>query len=81
MDPQIIETKLQEFVEWINEQPELPKNFDRLSLVRYLKASEFDLEVAKEIFVKSLQIRRDHPEIFTQRDVQSDGLQELIKIM
>ncbi|KAG5680472.1 hypothetical protein PVAND_009980 [Polypedilum vanderplanki] len=81
MDPNIIESQLADFIKWIDEQPELPKNFDRINLVRYLKASEFNLDEAKRLFRKSLQWRKAYPNIFTQRDAYSKEMSDLIKVI
>jgi hypothetical protein len=80
MDPYVIEEQLKELIEWIDEQSDLPKNFDRLNLVRYLKAVEFDVNEAKRLFRKSLEWRHAYPNIFTQRDAQSKEMRELIKL-
>lgn len=81
MDPQLIEEQLPKFIEWIEQQPDLPKNFDRINLLRYLKASEFNIDEAKRLFRKSLQWRHAYPNIFTQRDPYAKEMREIIKIM
>lgn len=79
MDPQLIEEQLEEFSEWIKDQPDLPQSFDKINLVRYLKASEFDLEAAQKLFRNSITLRHKNPQIFTQRDPLSPEMQTLIK--
>lgn len=81
MDPYLIEDLMEKFVEWIDNHEELPKNLDRILLVRYLKASEFDLEKAKSLLYRSLQIRTANPHIFTERDPFSKEMQDVIKIV
>lgn len=78
MDPHLIEEQVQEFSDWIEDHPEYPHNFDKITLVRYLKAAEFDLESAKKIFRNSLKLRTKNPHIFTDRDPKSIDLQKLI---
>lgn len=79
MNPHLIEEQIQEFYDWISDNPEYPQNFDKITLVRYLKAAEHDLEIAKKLFRNCLMLRTKNPHIFTDRDPQSDGLQKLIK--
>lgn len=81
MDPHVLEEQLGEFLEWISENPELPQNFDRITLARYLKATDFDLEAAKKLFKNGLTIRSNYPHIFTQRDPYSPEIQTLIKAL
>lgn len=81
MDPHLIEDLMEKFVEWIDNHEELPKNLDRILLVRYLKASEFDLEKAKSLLYKSLKIRTANPHIFTNRDPLSPEMQDVIEIV
>jgi hypothetical protein len=69
---------LEEFLKWIEEQPELPQNLDKILLVRYLKASNFDVERAKFLLKNSLKWRRSYPHIFTQRDPLSDETQKVL---
>lgn len=79
MDPHLINDQIAEFFEWIEENPELPQNFDKITIVRYLKAADFKLEKAKELFRNCLKIRTKNPHIFSERDPYSTGMQKLIK--
>lgn len=81
MDPILIEDLLEKFIEWIDNHEELPKNLDRILLVRYLKASRFDLERAKNLLYKSLKFRTANPLIFTQRDPHSKEMQQIVEIV
>lgn len=81
MDPHLIEDLMEKFVAWIDAHEELPKDLDRIVLVRYLKASDFDLEKAKSILYKSLKIRTANPHIFTNRDPLSPEIQDVIEIV
>lgn len=81
MDPQIIEDSLKALLEWISEQPELPQNIDKILLIRFLKASNFDLEKAKCLLKNSLKMRHKNPHIFTQRDPFSKEMQNVIDIV
>jgi hypothetical protein len=79
MDPHLIEEQVQEFLKWIEDNPEYPQNFDKITLVRYLKAAEFDLEKAQKLFKNCLLLRTKNPHIFSDRDPKSADLQKLIK--
>ena len=81
MDPQVVEDSLEKFEAWINDQAELPKNIDKILLLRYLKASEFDVERAEKILTNGLHIRSKNPHIFTQRDPMSKEMQNVIDIV
>lgn len=81
MDPILIEELLEKFIEWIDNHEELPKNLDKILLIRYLKASEFNLEKAQNLLYRSLKIRTAHPQIFTNRDPFSDAMQNVINIV
>jgi hypothetical protein len=81
MDPQVVEDSLENFEAWISEQEELPKNIDKILLLRYLKASEFDVERAKKILTNGLHMRHKNPHIFTQRDPMSKEIQNVIDIV
>lgn len=81
MDPKKIEETLEPFVDWISQQDELPKDLDKILLLRYLKASEFDLERAKNLLKNSLRMRHKNPHIFTNRDPWSKEMQNVIKIV
>lgn len=81
MDPIVVEESMEKFEAWIEDQAELPKNFDKILLLRYLKASEFDLEKAKKLLTNSLHMRHKNPHIFTQRDPHSKEIQDVISIV
>jgi CRAL/TRIO, N-terminal domain len=78
MDPKVVEESLEKFIEWIKDQVELPKNIDKILLLRYLKAVNFDLEKAKKLLSNSLHMRHKNPHIFTQRDPHSKEMQNVI---
>lgn len=81
MDPQEIEECLEAFVEWIHDQPELPQNIDKILLIRYLKASKFDVNHAKVLLKNSLKLRHRNPHIFTHRDPLSKEMRNVIDIV
>lgn len=81
MDPQVVEESMEKFEKWIKDQVELPKNIDKILLLRYLKASEFDVEKAKRILTSGLHMRHKNPHIFTQRDPMSKEMQNVIDIV
>jgi len=81
MDPMKIEETLEPFVDWVSRQEELPQNMDKILLLRYLKASEFDIEKAKNLLKNSLKMRHKNPHIFTQRDPWSKEMQNVIRIV
>lgn len=80
MNPIVVEEKLGEFKCWTKTEPDLPKNLDQILLLRYLKASEFDLDRAKKMLKNSLQWRQKRPDIFTQRDPMSKEMRNVIAI-
>jgi CRAL/TRIO, N-terminal domain len=79
MIPETIEDTLCELVSWIEEQPELPQYFDKILLIRYLKASDFNVERAKILLKNSLKWRKNYPHIFTQRDPLSEEMQKVVE--
>lgn len=79
MDPIKIENSLESLIKLIDEQPALPKNLDKILLVRYLKASDYDAEKAKNLLQNSLKWRHKYPHIFTQRDPFSKEMQRVIE--
>lgn len=81
MDPHEIEEKMTDFLRWISEQPELPQKIDKILLVRYLKATKFDLERAQNLLKNSLKIRHKNPHIFTHRDPFSKEMQNVVNIV
>lgn len=81
MDAKTIEESLEKFTSWISEQNELPQNLDRILLLRYLKASSFDLQKAQSLLKNSLKLRHKNPHIFTQRDPHSKEMQNVIEIV
>lgn len=81
MDPQKIEEILDPFIHWISEEKELPQKMDKILLLRYLKASEFDIERAKNLLKSSLKMRHKNPHIFTNRDPWSKEMRNVIKIV
>lgn len=81
MDPVVLEECLEQFVEWISEQPELPQKIDKILLVRYLKAAKFDLNRAKDLLKNSLKWRQKYPHIFTQRDPLSKEMRNVVDIV
>lgn len=81
MDPVVLEECLEQFVEWISNQPELPQKLDKILLVRYLKAAKFDLNKAKDLLKNSLKWRKSYPHIFTQRDPHSKEMRNVVDIV
>lgn len=81
MDPVVLEECLEQFVEWIKDQPELPQKLDKILLVRYLKAAKFDLNKAKDLLKNSLKWRKSYPHIFTQRDPHSKEMRNVVDIV
>ena len=79
MNPHVIEEQVQKLTEWIEDSPGLPQNFDKITLARYLKATEYDLEAAKTLFRNGLTIRTKNPHIFSDRDPYSSSMQKLIQ--
>lgn len=79
MDPKKIEENLDPFLNWISDQNELPQNLDKILLLRYLKASDFNLERAQNLLKNSLKLRHKNPHIFTQRDPLSNEMQNVIE--
>lgn len=80
MNPLVVEEKLGEFIFWTKTEPDLPKKLDQILLLRYLKASEFDLDRAKNLLKNSLKWRQKRPDIFTQRDPLSKEMRNVIAI-
>lgn len=81
MDPVVLEECLEQFVEWIKDQPELPQKLEKILLVRYLKAANFDLNKAKDLLKNSLKWRKSYPHIFTQRDPHSKEMRNVVDIV
>lgn len=81
MDPVKLDESLEAFVEWIGEQKELPQCMPKILLIRYLKASHFDLDRAKFLLKNSLKWRHSYPHIFTQRDPHSKEMKNIIDIV
>lgn len=81
MDPVKLEKCLEEFVDWIGDQKELPQNLPKILLVRYLKAAQFDVDRAKFLLKNSLKWRHSYPHIFTQRDPHSKEMRNIIDIV
>ncbi|KAG4067475.1 hypothetical protein HA402_003299 [Bradysia odoriphaga] len=69
--------ELKEFQEWLNSKPHLPANMDKLLLLRYLNVNDFNLEEAKKLLLLNLEIRKDNPNIFANRDVSDDAFQRV----
>jgi hypothetical protein len=81
MDSKLLNERFLILLEWVNDQPALPKNFDRINLARYLKATDLDLEEAKKLFLNSLEWRKRYPNIFAKRDPFQQQFKNLIKIV
>lgn len=81
MDPVKLEECLEKFVEWISEQKELPQSLPKILLVRYLKASNFNVDRAKFLLKNSLKWRHSYPHIFTQRDPHSKEMRNVINMV
>lgn len=81
MDPVKLDDSLEEFVKWLSEQKELPQSMPSILLVRYLKASNFNLDRAKSLLRNSLKWRHSYPHIFTQRDPHSKEMRNVINIV
>ena len=50
-------------------------------LLRYLKTYDFQVDKAQSLLKFNLELRQNAPQIFTQRDTQSDKIQEVWKTM
>lgn len=48
-------------------------------LLRFLKIYDFDIEKAKKLLVFNLEMRKKNPNIFENRDIASDELQQALK--
>lgn len=81
MDPVQLENCLETFLVWIKEQDELPQSLDKILLIRYLKASDFDVERAKVLLKNCLKMRLKNPHIFTQRDPHSKEMRNVVEIV
>ncbi|KAJ6640531.1 Alpha-tocopherol transfer protein-like [Pseudolycoriella hygida] len=69
------EKQLKEFKEWLNLKPHLPA-IDTLMLLRFLKVNNFDLKMAKELLLLNLDMRKNNPTIFANRDVTNVSFQQ-----
>ncbi|XP_070509751.1 alpha-tocopherol transfer protein-like [Chironomus tepperi] len=74
------ERELKEFEDWIAQNPRLPKNINKLLLLRFLKVYDFDIDAAKKLLVFNLETRKKHPELFSNRDVLSDEFQTAMSV-
>lgn len=72
-----IEAKVKEFREWIEQQEDMPKKIETLLLLRYLKVARWRVEKAQSMLRLMLQLRTEHPEIFTDRDPLSKEILEV----
>lgn len=75
-----IEVKLKELQDWIDAQPEMPKKFEKLLLLRYLKLCRWRVEKASQILKQTIVLRTEHPHIFTNRDPQSEVIQNIFEV-
>lgn len=80
MDPLVIEQKIEQFLEIIKAEPQLPRKIDKILLLRYLKATDFDLDRAKKLLMSGLKWRQKRPDIFTERDPMSKDMRSVIAI-
>lgn len=76
-----IDAKCEEFQKWIDEQPDLPKNFGKTLLLRYLKICRWRLEKAQKVLRATVQYRTDNPHIFSNRDPLSAEMQSVFETM
>ncbi|KAG5680477.1 hypothetical protein PVAND_009985 [Polypedilum vanderplanki] len=74
-----IEAKLKELQQWINDDPEMPKKFEAILLLHYLKVARWRVEKAQTMIKLSLQLRTEHPEIFTDRDPLKKEMKDVFK--
>lgn len=45
-------------------------------LLRFLKVNDFDLEKAKELLLLNLEMRKENPSLFANRDISNDEFQQ-----
>lgn len=50
-------------------------NVDKLLLLRFLKVNDFNIEKAQKLLLLNLEIRKNNPEIFLNRDVLAEEFQ------
>ncbi|KAL7036744.1 hypothetical protein ACKWTF_008924 [Chironomus riparius] len=70
---------LQKFEKWISNQPHIPKNIPRATLMRFLKVCKFDLEKAESLLDINVKFKIKHQYLFTERDINSEEIQRAIK--
>ncbi|KAL7036745.1 hypothetical protein ACKWTF_008925 [Chironomus riparius] len=70
---------LQKFEDWISNQPHIPKNIPRATLVRFLKVCQFDLEKAEKLLDTNVKFKIKHQYLFTKRNINSEEIQKAIK--
>lgn len=50
-------------------------------LLRFLKVYDFDLEKAKELLLLNLEMRKENPNIFANRDITNDAFQQAFRTL
>lgn len=54
---------------------------EKLVLLRYLQVNDFDLEKAKELLLLNLDMRRENPSIFANRNISDDAFQQAFQTL
>ncbi|XP_068623414.1 alpha-tocopherol transfer protein-like [Battus philenor] len=65
--------------EWLRKQPHLPDEWDDMPLMTFLRGSSFSLEKCKRKLDMYFTMRAACPEFFSNRDVTSPELREILK--
>ncbi|CAG9805299.1 unnamed protein product [Chironomus riparius] len=69
---------LKKFQKWISTQSHLPQDIPKIVLIRYLQVYDFDIEKAKNLLEINVRFRTKNQYIFSNRDVNSEGIQRAI---
>lgn len=71
---------VQAIFEWIKGQPHLPV-ISELEVILFLHSNYYDLEATQKTIENYYTLRTNYTEFFSSRDINSDELQETLRVM
>ncbi|CRK97572.1 CLUMA_CG010958, isoform A [Clunio marinus] len=71
---------LEKFKEWTIKTKKFPRDMNEILLERYLKTCEDDLVKAQNLLEHNLMLRKEGPQLFTNRDIMSEEIQTAMSV-
>lgn len=78
-DPKLIESDLQAFKEWIEQQPHLKARTTDQFLIAFLRGCKYSLEKAKSKLENYYTLKEKYPEFLKRPNLEDEKFRKLLK--